>query len=92
MEPESSSSGKGIKKRRGVSGEARSKVNARRGELMVREILQKRVSSFSAGVAIGGKGFVQTMAIRYQDDFRRKKVRKPRAVSGGGNGFFVMRE
>lgn len=92
VEPESVSLGKGRRKRGGIKMEARAKVTALRGEVTPREILRKRVSSFTNGMAIGGEDFVKRVAGRYREVMGRKKESRPRTFSGGEGGFFVMKE
>ena len=90
--PESNSLGKGKRRRRGFKLEARTKVREQGGEVSPAQNLRKRVESFSTGVAIGGENFVKGMAVRYREEFERKKERSPRSVISGDGGFFVMRE
>jgi len=92
VEPESSSLGKGRKRRRGFKLEARTKVVEAKGEVSLTQKLRKRVSSFSTGVAVGGENFVKGMAAQYRKEFDRKKERDPSSVSEGKGSFFVMRE
>ncbi|MEJ6580260.1 MAG: hypothetical protein QNL33_04140 [Akkermansiaceae bacterium] len=92
VEPESSSLGKGRRKRRGIKMEARAKVLAQKGKIPPGQVLQKRVASFTMGVAIGGEDFVRGMASRYREAMGRKKERIPRSIAGSEGGFFVMKE
>jgi len=91
VEPESSSLGKGKKRRRGIKMEARTKVIQQKGEITPAQAVGKRVSSFTNGVALGSEKFVRRLASRYREEMGRKKKRKPKARFGTG-GFFVMRE
>ena len=84
--------GKGKRKRRGIKMEARTKVIERKGEITPAQALQKRVGSFTTGIAVGGEGFVKGVASRYQEAMGRKKRRIPRCLSGERGGFFVMKE
>ena len=92
VDPESTSFGKGKKKRAGFTMEARTKVVASGGKIIRGQNLRKRVASFTAGVAVGGKDFVAQIATRYRVDFKRKNIRKPRPYSSGDEGVFVMKE
>lgn len=92
VEPESSSLGRGRRKRRGIKMEARAKVSAQKGRIPPGQLLQKRVTSFTMGVAIGGEDFVKGMASRYREAMGRKKGRIPRSIAGSEGGFFVMKE
>ncbi|YCM42877.1 transposase [Verrucomicrobiaceae bacterium 227] len=92
VEPTSESLGKGRKSRRGFKLEARAKVVEERGEVESRTNLRKRVTSFSQGVAVGGKDFVKGVAARYRKTLGRKNERRPRSLDGGEAGIFVMRE
>jgi len=91
VEPESPSLGKGKRKRRGFTMEARTRVTAERGKISPAQQLRKRVACFSSGVAIGTEGFVRQVAARYRNQFERRKEREPKRSSGDGT-FFVMRE
>ena len=91
VEPESKSLGKGKTKRGGFTLAARTKVVARAGKLSRGQDLRKRVASFTAGVAVGGKDFVAEVATRYRGDFKRKNLRQPRPYTRGDEGVFVMR-
>jgi hypothetical protein len=64
VEPESSLLGKGRMKRRGIKMVARAKVVEEKGGISPRQMLQKRVASFTMGVAIGGEDFVRGVASR----------------------------
>ncbi len=90
--PESLSLGKGVRKRRGIKMEARSKVIEQKGDISPAQALRKRVASFSNGVAIGGERFVKMVAARYRKEMGRKKEQSPEVISSGGGGFYVMRE
>jgi len=92
VEQESTSLGKGTQMRRGVKMEARSKVVEQKGKITPQQALQKRVASFSTGVAIGGEDFVRGVASRYRKAMGRKKERIPQAIPGKGGGLFVMKE
>ncbi len=92
VEWESGSLGKGTRKRRGIKMEARTKVIDRKGAVTPRQALQKRVASFTMGVAIGGEDFVKGVASRYRKAMGRKKERIPRAISGREGRLFVMKE
>jgi hypothetical protein len=92
VEPESSSPGKGMKRRRGIKVEARLKVIKKRSALTPKEFLRKRVASFSTGVAIGGEDFIRGIAAQYQEDFQRQKARPPCPLIHGSGGFFALRD
>ena len=91
IEPESLSLGKGKKSRHGFKKEARTEVIERDGEISPVQMLRKRVSSFTNGVAVGSEGFVKKLATRYSIELGRKKERRPRRGCEDGS-FFVMRE
>jgi REP element-mobilizing transposase RayT len=91
IEPESTSLGKGKRKRRGVTMAARSKVVGRKGEITPAQALRKRVSSFTNGVAVGSEDFVKKVAVGYRVTFQRKRERQPQTDPRTG-GFFVLRE
>lgn len=82
------------KKRRGVTPEARAKVQKRKGELTREEVLKKRIKSFSDGVAVGAESFVREVAALYQEMLGRKNRPKPKRQGKDeeGGGYFVMRE
>lgn len=91
IEPESTSLGKGKRKRRGVTMAARSKVVGRKGEITPAQALRKRVSSFTNGVAVGSEDFVKKVAVGYRVTFQRKRERQPQTDPRTG-GFFFLRE
>jgi hypothetical protein len=92
LEVTSDSASRGKVGRRGVTKEARKKVIAARGETSATLLLQKRISTFSNGVAIGGETFVKQVARQYCGAMRRKKEKRPKNLETTSGNFFTMRE
>lgn len=80
------------KARRGVSSEAREEVQKAEGQLTHSQVLRKRISSFTTGVAVGSESFVREIAGRYQKIKSLKNEHDPKEVQGHTGGYFVMRE
>jgi hypothetical protein len=91
VEPTSSSLGKGKKKRRGIKMEVRIKVIEQKGGVSPAQLLRKRASFLSNGIALGSEEFVKRLARQYHEALGRKKVPLPKPKSGRED-FFVMRE
>jgi len=81
--------GERSEKRRGFTVTQMVRVKKeQQGKLEVAEMLRKRMSSFSYGVALGGENFIKGVATQYQEEFQRKFRKRGKKVPGVEGGRF----
>ncbi len=81
-------------KRRGFSKSQMAKVLDEDSHARGQARLGQRIPSFSGGVAIGRRGFVEEFAEKYREHYKRQKVKTPKRLKIGGadSGILVLRE
>ena len=80
--------------RKGFTKAQLAKVLAEESDQKRQPRMGQRIHSFSNGVAIGRKSFVEKFAVRYRDNLERQRMRTPKKVNinGSDTGICVLKE